>query len=122
IYRLAAKSDVFVQNFRQGVAARLGMDYATLSKHNPRLIYASASGYGPEGPDSAQPAFDTVFDVYFSLRGADWGFEPEGDERQADLEALAESMAGAGGTSEACAPRVSAAHRRRVPDMSPLLA
>lgn len=47
-----------------------------------------------------QPAFDTVFDVYFSLRGADWGFEPEGDERQADLEALAESMAGAGGTSD----------------------
>jgi crotonobetainyl-CoA:carnitine CoA-transferase CaiB-like acyl-CoA transferase len=58
IYRLAAKSDVFVQNFRKGVAARLGLDYQTLKRHNPKLIYASASGYGPEGPDSGEPSFD----------------------------------------------------------------
>ncbi|MGO9453492.1 MAG: CaiB/BaiF CoA transferase family protein [Candidatus Binataceae bacterium] len=58
VYRLAAKSDVFVQNFRKGVAARLGLDYKTLREHNPGLIYASASGYGPEGPDSAEPSFD----------------------------------------------------------------
>ncbi len=58
VYRLAAKSDVFVQNFRKGVAARLGLDYETLKKHNPKLIYASASGYGPEGPDSGEPSFD----------------------------------------------------------------
>ena len=47
-----------MQNFRKGVAARLGMDYSTLRSHNERLIYASASGYGPEGPDSAEPSFD----------------------------------------------------------------
>jgi crotonobetainyl-CoA:carnitine CoA-transferase CaiB-like acyl-CoA transferase len=58
VYRLVARSDVFVQNFRSGVAARLGLDYETLSRHNPRLIYASASGYGPEGPDAAEPSFD----------------------------------------------------------------
>ena len=58
IYQLAAKSDVFVQNFRQGVAARLGLDAASLRKHNPKLIYASASGYGPEGPESGEPSFD----------------------------------------------------------------
>src|SRR5437763_260407 len=58
VYRLAAKSDVFVQNFRKGVAARLGLDYKTLKQHNPKLIYASASGYGPEGPDSGEPSFD----------------------------------------------------------------
>ncbi|MDO8433785.1 MAG: CoA transferase [Candidatus Binatus sp.] len=58
VYRLAAKSDVFVQNFRKGVAKRLGFGYAELCKHNPRIIYASASGYGPEGPDSAEPSFD----------------------------------------------------------------
>jgi crotonobetainyl-CoA:carnitine CoA-transferase CaiB-like acyl-CoA transferase len=58
IYELVARSDVFVQNFRQGVAARLRLDYATLREHNPRLIYASATGYGPEGPDSGEPSFD----------------------------------------------------------------
>ncbi|HVA68298.1 MAG TPA: CoA transferase [Candidatus Binataceae bacterium] len=58
VYKLAAQSDVFVQNFRKGVAARLGLDYETLRKHNPRLIYATASGYGPLGPDSGEPSFD----------------------------------------------------------------
>jgi crotonobetainyl-CoA:carnitine CoA-transferase CaiB-like acyl-CoA transferase len=58
LYALAEKSDVFVQNFRQGVAARLGLDYATLREKNPRLIYASATGYGPHGPESGDPSFD----------------------------------------------------------------
>jgi len=58
VYRLAAKSDVFVQNFRKGVAARLGLGYPDLRAHNDRLIYASASGYGPLGPDSGEPSFD----------------------------------------------------------------
>jgi crotonobetainyl-CoA:carnitine CoA-transferase CaiB-like acyl-CoA transferase len=58
VYRLVAKSDVFVQNFRKGVAARLGLSYRDLSAHNPKLVYASASGYGPEGPDSGEPSFD----------------------------------------------------------------
>ena len=58
VYELVSKSDVFVQNFRKGVAARLGLDYATLRRHNPKLVYASATGYGPEGPDSGEPSFD----------------------------------------------------------------
>ena len=58
VYRLVERSDVFVQNYRKGVAAKLGLDYATLSRHNPKLIYASASGYGPHGPDSGEPSFD----------------------------------------------------------------
>src|SRR3984893_79359 len=58
VYQLVAKSDVFVQNYRKGVAQRLGLDYQTLRELNPRLIYATASGYGPEGPDSAEPSFD----------------------------------------------------------------
>lgn len=56
--RLVSKADVFVQNFRKGVAARLGLDYDTLSSYNSRLIYATASGYGPRGPESDQPCFD----------------------------------------------------------------
>ena len=58
VHRLAARSDVFVQNFRKGVAGRLGLGYADLAALNPRIIYASASGYGPEGPDSGEPSFD----------------------------------------------------------------
>ena len=58
IYRLAAKSDVFLQNFRQGVAERLELDYPRLRACNPRLIYANATGYGPEGPESGEPSFD----------------------------------------------------------------
>ncbi len=58
VRRLADRADVFVQNFRQGVAARLGLGAATLRARNPRLVYASASGYGPEGAESGAPSFD----------------------------------------------------------------
>ena len=58
VYQLAEKSDVFVQNFRKGVADKLGIGYEALSQRNPQLIYASATGYGPFGPDSAEPSFD----------------------------------------------------------------
>jgi crotonobetainyl-CoA:carnitine CoA-transferase CaiB-like acyl-CoA transferase len=60
VCQLVEKSDVFVQNFRQGVAARLGLDYATLRQRNEKLIYASATGYGPLGPDSGEPSFDQL--------------------------------------------------------------
>jgi crotonobetainyl-CoA:carnitine CoA-transferase CaiB-like acyl-CoA transferase len=60
VYQLVAKSDVFVQNFRKGVAGRLGLDYQTLRRHNERLIYATATGYGPEGPESGAPSFDQL--------------------------------------------------------------
>ena len=60
VYRLIQKSDVFVQNYRKGVAGRLGLGYETLKSHNPMLIYASATGYGPEGPESGDPSFDQL--------------------------------------------------------------
>ena len=49
VQKLAEKTDVFVQNFRQGVAERLGLGYDTLREINPMLVYGSASGYGPNG-------------------------------------------------------------------------
>jgi len=60
VQKLVAGADVFVQNFRKGVAGRLELDYESLRAHNDRLIYASATGYGPEGPDSADPSFDQL--------------------------------------------------------------
>ena len=58
--RLAAKADVVVENYRPDVKKRLGIDYATLSKLNPRLIYASISGFGQDGPYAVRPGFDQV--------------------------------------------------------------
>jgi CoA:oxalate CoA-transferase len=58
VYRLTKTSDVFVQNFRKGVADRLGIGYADLKRHNPRIVYANANGYGPRGAESASPSFD----------------------------------------------------------------
>ncbi len=58
IYRLAELSDIFVHNFRKGVPEKLKMDYGTLSRFNPNLIYAALSGYGPKGPEAYEPAFD----------------------------------------------------------------
>jgi crotonobetainyl-CoA:carnitine CoA-transferase CaiB-like acyl-CoA transferase len=58
--RLAARSDVMMENFRPGTAARLGLGYEELSRQNPRLIYASISGYGQTGPDAGLPGYDAV--------------------------------------------------------------
>ena len=58
VRRLVERSDVFVHNIRAEVALRLGMDYETLRGYNPRLIYAQAWGYGPEGGDSHRPTID----------------------------------------------------------------
>ncbi|HZP43675.1 MAG TPA: CaiB/BaiF CoA-transferase family protein [Candidatus Binatia bacterium] len=49
-HRLAADADVLLEGFRPGVAARLGVDHATLSATNPRLVYCAISGYGQDGP------------------------------------------------------------------------
>jgi CoA:oxalate CoA-transferase len=58
--QLAAKADIVVENFRPGVMKRLGLDYATLSKTNPRLVYASISGFGQTGPKASAPAYAPV--------------------------------------------------------------
>ena len=58
--RLAAKADVIVENFRPDVKARLGIDYAALAKLNPRLVYASISGFGQDGPYAKRPGFDQI--------------------------------------------------------------
>jgi len=58
--RLARTADVVVENYRPGVMARLGLDYETLAKENPRLVYASISGYGQTGPSASKGGFDLV--------------------------------------------------------------
>ena len=60
ILRMAQRADVLVENFRPGVMARLGLDYATLAALNARLIYLSISGFGDSGPYAHKPATDSV--------------------------------------------------------------
>jgi CoA:oxalate CoA-transferase len=57
---LMAKADIVVENFRPGVMKRLGLDYETVSKTNPRLVYASISGFGQTGPMASAPAYAPV--------------------------------------------------------------
>jgi crotonobetainyl-CoA:carnitine CoA-transferase CaiB-like acyl-CoA transferase len=57
---MIAEADVFIQNFRPGVALRLGVDAKRLQAINPKLIYCSISGFGSSGPWRDRPAFDTV--------------------------------------------------------------
>ncbi len=67
IYDLAREADVAMENFRPGVAARLGIDYDTLSRHNPGLVYASSSAFGGSGPYAQRPGYDPVLQ---SMAGA----------------------------------------------------
>jgi alpha-methylacyl-CoA racemase len=57
-YRLSQRADVIVEGFRPGVAKRLKIDYETISKLNPQIIYCSLSGYGQDGPYHAFPGHD----------------------------------------------------------------
>lgn len=57
---LVKKVDVLVENFRPGTMEKLGLGYETLKEINPRLIYASSTGYGQTGPYSQRPAYDAV--------------------------------------------------------------
>lgn len=88
-YALVRTSDVVVENYRPGVAERLGVDYATLSAINPGLIYLSNSGWGSEGPWAKKAGFDTLIQaisgamkaqagpgndpIYFTIAFGDWG-------------------------------------------------
>jgi crotonobetainyl-CoA:carnitine CoA-transferase CaiB-like acyl-CoA transferase len=59
-YELVKTADILVENSRPGVAKKLGIDYETLSAINPRLVYASISGFGQTGPWSQRPGFDLI--------------------------------------------------------------
>ncbi len=64
IKSLAAKSDILVENFKVGAMKRLGLDYETLSKLNPSLIYCSITGYGQNGPYKDRPGYDFMIQAH----------------------------------------------------------
>src|SRR5262249_41731206 len=60
LFKLVEQSDVLVENFRPDVKFRLGIDYETLAKVNPRLVYGSISGFGQTGPYRERPGLDQI--------------------------------------------------------------
>ncbi|HET9068398.1 MAG TPA: CoA transferase, partial [Amaricoccus sp.] len=85
---IAARVDVVVENFRPGVAARLGLGPETLRALNPRLVYCSISGFGQEGPFRDLPAYDLVVQAMSGLMaatGEEGGAPLKAGESVADL-------------------------------------
>ena len=64
---LAARADIIVENFRAGTVERLGIDYESISKTNPGVIYCSISGYGQTGPERDRPGYDFIMQAESGL-------------------------------------------------------
>lgn len=67
VKRLAAESDIVLENYKVGTLARYGLDAASLRALNPRLIYCSVTGFGQDGPRAAQPAYDFLIQAMGGL-------------------------------------------------------
>jgi len=68
-YKIAEKSDVVLENFRPGVTKRLGVDYETIKRLNPRIIYCSISSFGQTGPYNQWPGYDLIIQGMGGLMG-----------------------------------------------------
>ncbi len=93
--KLIEEADVFVHNYRMGALDRLGLDYESLSKVNPRLVYCAISGFGATGPLSREPANDLFMQAYagsMSITG-----DPEGSPAKMGM-SVADVGAGMFGT------------------------
>ena len=74
---LVAGADVFVQNMRPGVVERLGLGYSDVSARNPDIVYASLSGFGPNGPYAHRRVYDSVIQAQSGLVGNQTGINDE---------------------------------------------
>ena len=93
VARLAATSDVLIENYKVGTLRRYGLDYATLAAANPRLIYCSVTGFGQTGPYSGRAGYDTIIQAMgglMSITGNAAG-EPGGGPRKSGI-AVADQM------------------------------
>lgn len=99
-YQLVKDADVVVENFRPGVAKRLGIDFDTLKQYSPKLVYASISGFGQKGPLSKHPAYDIVAQAMSGLMSVT-GFPETGPTRSG--ESLGDLCAGVYASWAVCA-------------------
>ena len=83
VRKLAARSDVLIENFKVGGLARFGLDYASLSKDNPRLIYCSITGFGQTGPHAPRAGYDLMAQGMGGIM--DLTGNPEGEPQRAGV-------------------------------------
>jgi CoA:oxalate CoA-transferase len=83
LYRLVKTGDVLVENYRPGVAGKLGLGWETLKGINPRLIFCSISGYGQDGPLQAMPAIESSVQAASGLLSAQ--LEPDAHPRSTTM-------------------------------------
>ena len=112
IRRLAEKADVLIENFPVGTLGRYGLDFASLSALNPRLVYVSCTGFGQSGPYAHKKGYDTVFQAMggiMSLTGEQGGGPVKPGLPVADLTsglwvaiAILASLAGRAKTGNGC--------------------
>ena len=77
VMELAAGADVFVQNMRPGAVERLGLGYAAVAERNPGIVYASITGFGPDGPYAHRRAYDSVLQAQAGLAANQTGLSDD---------------------------------------------
>jgi crotonobetainyl-CoA:carnitine CoA-transferase CaiB-like acyl-CoA transferase len=92
---LADRADVLIENFRTGGLLRFGLDYPTLSRRNPRLVYCSVTGFGHTGPYADRAGYDAIIQAMSGLM--DLTGEPDGEPQKIGV-ALIDIMTGLYGT------------------------
>jgi crotonobetainyl-CoA:carnitine CoA-transferase CaiB-like acyl-CoA transferase len=96
VIELAERSDIFIENFKVGTLTRLGLDYAALSRRNPRLVYCSITGFGQTGPHRHRPGYDLVVQAMGGLMSITG--EPDGEPIKSGV-AIADILTGLYATS-----------------------
>lgn len=91
VHRLIDRADVVIENFKTGSLAKFGLDYATLSARNPRLVYCSVTGFGQDGPYAARAGYDAMIQAMSGMM--DLTGEADGEPQKIGV-ALADIMTG----------------------------
>lgn len=73
VRKLAERADVFIENFRTGVMERLGFAYKQVAEYNPKVVYASVTGFGQQGPMQSQPATDAILQAFTGMMSINRG-------------------------------------------------
>jgi crotonobetainyl-CoA:carnitine CoA-transferase CaiB-like acyl-CoA transferase len=107
ILRLVDWADVLIENFKTGSLAKFGLDYATMQRRNPRLIYCSVTGFGQDGPYAARPGFDAMIQAMSGMM--DLTGEASGEPQKIGV-ALADILTGVYGV---VGIQAALAHRER---------
>lgn len=114
LWKLIERADIVVENFRPGTLDRLGFGYDACRARNPRLVYASVSGYGVTGPEATRPGYDLIAQGeggVMSLTGESLGAPMKAGVSQADIVA---GMWTLSGILAALVARASSGHGQRV--------